>query len=303
MRVRELNRNEWEQVAMMIHASTNAWYQSNLNRLIFDENDSSGCLIFPEVYEALDPHCCLVAEAEDGSMMGSCFYHPRETHVSLGIMNAHPDHAGRGVAATLLAEVVRRAGNLPVRLVSSCMNLDSFSLYTRAGFTPGELYQDMYIPSGKVLPETPEGGERVREASAEDIEAMVDLEEEVSGIRRAKDFQFFIRNDQKIWKTLVLEGPNKSIEGFLGSVSHPGSTMLGPGVMRSETAALALIHAQLAGMDGHQPVFLVPARSTSLVSSLYQWGARNCEVHVAPARGAGTPPRGITMPTFMPETS
>lgn len=303
MRVRELSRNEWEQVAMMIHASTNAWYQSNLNRSIFDEDDSSGCLIFPEVYEALDPNCCLVAEDEDGSMMGSCFYHPRETHVSLGIMNAHPDHAGRGVAATLLAEVVRRAGNLPVRLVSSCMNLDSFSLYTRAGFTPGELYQDMYIPSGKVLPETPEGGERVREASAEDIEAMVDLEEEVSGIRRTKDFQFFIRNDQKIWKTLVLEGPNKSIEGFLGSVSHPGSTMLGPGVMRSETAALALIHAQLAGMDGHQPVFLVPARSTNLVSSLYQWGARNCELHVAQARGAVTPPRGITMPTFMPETS
>lgn len=303
MRVRELNRNEWEQVAMMIHASTNAWYQSNLNRLIFDENDSSGCLIFPEVYEALDPHCCLVAEAEDGSMMGSCFYHPRETHVSLGIMNAHPDHAGRGVAATLLAEVVRRAGNLPVRLVSSCMNLDSFSLYTRAGFTPGELYQDMYIPSGKVLPETPEGGERVREASAEDVEAMVELEEEVSGIRRTKDFQFFIRNDQKIWKTLVLEGPNKSIEGFLGSVSHPGSTMLGPGVMRSETAALALIHAQLVGMGGHQPVFLVPARSTNLVSSLYQWGARNCELHVAQARGVVTPPSGITMPTFMPETS
>ena len=288
---------------MMIHASTNAWYQSNLNRLIFDANDSSGCLIFPEVYEALDPHCCLVAEAEDGSMMGSCFYHPRETHVSLGIMNAHPDHAGRGVAATLLAEVVRRAGNLPVRLVSSCMNLDSFSLYTRAGFTPGELYQDMYIPSGKVLPETPEGGERVREASAEDVEAMVELEEEVSGIRRTKDFQFFIRNDQKIWKTLVLEGPNKSIEGFLGSVSHPGSTMLGPGVMRSEAAALALIHAQLVGMGGHQPVFLVPARSTNLVSSLYQWGARNCELHVAQARGAVTPPSGITMPTFMPETS
>ena len=303
MRVRELERDEWEKVAMMIHSSTNAWYQSNLNRSIFDENDFSGCMIFPEVYEALDPHCCLVAEDQDGSMMGSCFYHPRETHVSLGIMNAHPDHAGRGVAAKLLAEVVRRAGSLPVRLVSSCMNLDSFSLYTRAGFTPSELYQDMYIPSAKVLPEVPVGGERVREASMDDIEAMVALEEEVSGIRRKKDFQFFIRNEQKIWKTLVVEGLDKTIEGFLSSVSHPGSTMLGPGVMRSETAALALIHAQLLGMAGQQPVFLVPARATNLVSSLYQWGARNCELHVSQARGAVTSPSGITMPTFMPETS
>jgi len=303
MRVRELKREEWEQVAMMIHSSTNAWYQSNLNRSIFDEDDFSGCMIFPEVYEALDPHCCLVAEDEDGSMMGSCFYHPRETHVSLGIMNAHPDHAGRGVAATLLAEVVHRAGSLPVRLVSSCMNLDSFSLYTRAGFTPGELYQDMYIPSTKVLPEVPVGGERVREASADDIEAMVQLEEEVSGIRRKKDFQFFIRNEQKIWKTLVVEGLDKTIDGFLSSVSHPGTTMLGPGVMRNETAALALIHAQLLGMAGQQPVFLVPARATNLVASLYQWGARNCELHVSQARGAVTSPGGITMPTFMPETS
>ena len=303
MRVRELERDEWEKVAMMIHSSTNAWYQSNLNRSIFDENDFSGCMIFPEVYEALDPHCCLVAQDESGSMTGSCFYHPRETHVSLGIMNAHPDHVGRGVAATLLAEVVRRAGSLPVRLVSSCMNLDSFSLYTRAGFTPSELYQDMYIPSAKVLPEVPVGGERVREASMDDIEAMVALEEEVSGIRRKKDFQFFIRNEQKIWKTLVVEGLDKTIEGFLSSVSHPGSTMLGPGVMRSETAALALIHAQLLGMAGQQPVFLVPARATNLVSSLYQWGARNCELHVSQARGAVTSPSGITMPTFMPETS
>jgi hypothetical protein len=73
--------------------------------------------------------------------------------------------------------------------------------------------------------------------------------------------------------------------------------------MRSETAALALIHAQLVGMDGHQPVFLVPARSTNLVSSLYQWGARNCELHVAQTTGVVTHPSGITMPTFMPETS
>ena len=303
MRIRELTQNEWQKVAAMIHASTNAWYEANLNRSIFDEGDSSGCMIFPEVYEALDPNCCLVAEDDHGRMMGSCFYHPRETHVSLGIMNAHPDHAGRGVAAALLAEVVSRAGDLPVRLVSSCMNLDSFSLYTRAGFAPGELYQDMYVPSEKKLPEAPAGRERIREALEADIGAMVELEEELSGIRREKDFQFFLRNDQSIWRTLVIEGANQQIDGFLGSVSHPGSNMLGPGVMRREADALALIHAQLVLSGGRQPVFLVPARAAGLVSSLYRWGARNCELHVAQARGIVQHPSGITMPTFMPETS
>ena len=153
------------------------------------------------------------------------------------------------------------------------------------------------------MPEAPVGGELIREASENDIEAMVDLEEELHGIRRAKDFEFFIRNDQKIWRTLVLEGRDNNIEGFLSSVSHPGSSMLGPGVMRSEPAALALIHAQLEGLRGHEPVFLVPARAVELVSSLYRWGARNCELHLAQARGHAKKPEGVTMPTFMPETS
>jgi hypothetical protein len=30
--------------------------------------------------------------------MGSCYYRARETHVSLGIMNVHPNHFGKGVA-------------------------------------------------------------------------------------------------------------------------------------------------------------------------------------------------------------
>ena len=303
MRIRELQREEWSVVAELIHVSTNAWYQANLNRSIFQQDDASGCLVFPEVYEALDPGCCLVTEEEGGRLMGSCFYHPRETHVSLGIMNVHPDFAGLGVAGTLLAEIIRRAGELPVRLVSSCMNMDSYSLYTRAGFSPRQLYQDMYLPGGQELPEPPFASKRVREATIDDVGSMVALEEELSGIRREKDFQFFLRNEQGVWKVLVLEGLGEGIDGFLCSIDHPGSNMLGPGVMRTDADALALIHAQLTGMPGRQPVFLVPAHAEELVASLYQWGARNCEMHVAQVRGKAQEFRGITMPTFMPETA
>ena len=55
----------------------------------------------------------------DGRIAGSCFYHPRDSHVGLGIMNAAPEFAGRGVAKALLTEILERAGELPVRLVSS----------------------------------------------------------------------------------------------------------------------------------------------------------------------------------------
>ena len=302
MMIREMRADEWQVVAELIHASTNAWYEKNLNRSIFQRDDPSGCMVFPEIYEALDPNCCLVAEdSESGRLMGSCFYHPRETHVSLGIMNAHPDFAGRGVARELLGEIIRRAGDLPVRLVSSCMNLDSYSLYTRAGFTPREVYQDMYLPVEKGPPPAPPGAERVRQATLADVDALVALEEELSGIRRGKDFRFFLENEQGVWRVFVQEG-EQGLEGFLCSIDHPGSNMLGPGVMRTDESALALIHAQLAAMPGKQPVFLVPGKAGTLVSTLYDWGARNCEMHVAQVRGEAQAFAGISMPTFMPET-
>ena len=111
-------------------------------------------LLFCEVYEDLDPGCCLIAECEEtGRIAGSCFYHPRNTHVSLGIMNVSPDFFGQGIARSLLTKIIQIADeqSLPVRLVSSAQNLDSFSLYTRQGFSPVQAFQDMYL-------EVPEDG-------------------------------------------------------------------------------------------------------------------------------------------------
>jgi hypothetical protein len=205
------------------------------------------------------------------------------------------------VARTLLHEIVARAGERPVRLVSSAMNLDSYSLYTRAGFVPREMYQDMYLPTERGLPDAPEGAGRVRPATLDDVEAMVGLEEEISGIRRGSDYRFFIANAQGVWRVLVLEG-ERGLDGYLVSIEHSGSKMLGPGAMRRDEDALALIHAQLSAMPGRQPVFLVPVRAEKLVAALYGWGARNCELHVAQVRGEAKEFEGITMPTFMPET-
>ena len=80
--------------------------------------------IFFDVYEDLDPGCCVVAELQEtGRIIGSCFYHPRPTHVSLGIMNAHPSYFGLGVARKLLDFICAFADDQqkPVRLVSSAI--------------------------------------------------------------------------------------------------------------------------------------------------------------------------------------
>jgi len=297
MIIRKLGSGEWDEVAELIFCSTNEWYQRNLGRGCFPGSDSSICRIFPEVYEILDSGCCLVAEI-NGELAGSCFYHPRETHFSLGIMNASSKYAGQGVAKRLLAGVVEKAKGLPVRLVSSAMNLDSYSLYTRMGFVPTALYQDMVFPEGKTLPLS---NEEVREAVLEDVDDLVLLEEEISGIRRRRDFVHFIENEDGIWRGYVLETEGV-IRGFLFSVDHPGSRMLGPGVMRDDEIACALIARALIDFDGPSPLMLIPAEG-GLVERLYAHGARNCELHVSQQLGGSAQvPKGIVMPTFMPET-
>lgn len=297
MIIRELKRDEWNCVASLIFHSTNQWYQKNLNRGCFPGDDPSICRIFPEVYESLDPGCCLVAEI-DGELAGSCFYHPRETHVSLGIMNADAKFSGRGIARQLLAEIIERAGEKPVRLVSSALNLDSFSLYNRAGFRPLEVYQDMILPAEKSLPAVPEN---IRPATLQDLPQILELEEKVSGIRREQDWWHFLNNEAGIWHGLVSEKDDQ-IDGFLFSVNHPGSRLLGPGVMLSDESAASLIAGQLATFEKNPPVFLVPSRATGLIQTLYEWGARNCEIHLSQVLGEARQPQGIVMPTFMPES-
>jgi GNAT superfamily N-acetyltransferase len=293
---------DWSTVAELIHASTNGWYEGQGRPPVF------GCgpedvQVFCRVYESLDPGCCVIAE-EGNRILGSCFYHPRPTHVSLGIMNAHPDAFGQGIARQLLQFVVDFAAHRgqPVRLVSSAMNLDSFSLYNRAGFRPFGVYQDMVLevpPEG--FPHRPAGVDAVRDGRASDIDAMVDLEMELVGIDRRRDFEHFVADPEGIFHLSILRSCD-GLAGFLASVAHPASTMLGPGVMRTPAAALALIATALDARRGHRPVFLPPADQPELTGTLYRWGARNCEIHFGQVLGPARRPGGIVMPTFLPES-
>jgi hypothetical protein len=136
----------------------------------------------------------------------------------------------------------------------------------------------------------------------DDVAAMVELEMQVSHISRPGDYRYFIENRLGIWHASVLEAEHGGIDGFLYSVNHPTSNMLGPGVMRTESDAAALIHSELNCHRGRTPVFLIPADRHALVKQIYAWGARNCEIHFCQVRGRFEGFGGIALPTFMPET-
>ena len=305
VRLRTIRREDFPAVAELIYVSTNAWYQAHGRPPIFSGGPDA-TMLFCEVYDDLDPGACLIAEhGATGRLMGSCFVHPRDTHISLGIMNVHPAYFGCGVARALLERVIEmgRQQRKPVRLVSSAMNLDSYSLYTRAGFVPRQTYQDVFVQVPDTgLAEKPEGFERVRPARPDDAPAMAALERELCGIERRKDLQYFLDNRSGIWRASVFE-EDGALAGFLVSVQHPGSNMLGPGAARTEAQAAALIAAELDKHRGRAPVFLLPVQCGELVKTVYGWGGRNCEMHVHQVLGDCPPLRGVCMPTFMPETA
>ena len=144
--VRTMEQSEREEVAALIYDSTNAWYKKNRGFIAF--GDVAGARQIVDTYELLDPGCTLVVYDDvQKRLAGSCFYHPRPTHVSLGILNSHPDYAGQGAAKMLAARIAEIAAeqNKPLRLVSSAMNLDSFSVYSRLGFVPTEFFQDTVL--------------------------------------------------------------------------------------------------------------------------------------------------------------
>jgi GNAT superfamily N-acetyltransferase len=306
MRVRPMTDKDRSEVAELIYVSINVWYQKHGRPRIF-LGGPQVTEIYYDVYNALTPGCAVVAEnPRSGRIMASCFYHPRKHHVSLGIMNVHPNYFGQGAARALLQDIIDytdRNGYKALRLTSSALNLDSFSLYNRAGFVPRHVFQDMTVsvpPDG--MKHAALGMDRVRDAEPGDVAAMAALEMEVSGITREEDYGYCIANKLGFWHVAVFKNPHGGIDGYMISTAHPAMNMLGPCVARTEEAAAALILCELDRHRGRSPIFLVPADRPALVQKVYSWGGRNTEIHLCSVRGEFQPFRGISMPTFLPET-
>lgn len=304
--LRSMSEADFDSVAELIHLSTNSWYREKLGRSAFSGKPKD-CRLFCEVYEELDSGCGLVIQNSDTEqIVGSCFYHPRETHISLGIMNVHPSYFGEGIAGRLLRAVIEESESrdLPLRLVSSALNLDSFSLYSRYGFSPHAIYQDMIlkVPAKGIASTVKTDLPRVREATPLDLVAMGRLEFEISGISRERDYCYFLENESELWDTQVSLDEDDNVTGFLVSIDHPASRMIGSGVCQTEEAAEALLRSHLERFRGKEVVFLVPTSASKLVAAAYEMGARNCEIHFGQSRGEAQPVSGVVIPTFLPES-
>ena len=306
--LRPLRDDDVAEHADLLYSSFNSWYWKH-----GWGKDYFGCSpqetsIFYDIYNDLTPGCSIAAfDGKTGRMMGSCFYHPREHHVSLGIMSVHPNYSGRGVGRQLVNHILDYTKNndyKSCRLVSSAINMDSFSLYNRAGFIPRVTYHDMVInvPSEGLDDISVKGEENIREAKISDIEKMGDLEMEVSSIRREIDYRYAIENPRGALHAYIYENDHNAIEGFMISVKHPALNMLGPCVARTEEVAIALIKKEIDRFKGTWVLFSVPMEKRKIVEQMYSWKAINVETHLKEVWGEFTEFNGISMPSFLPET-
>ncbi len=322
LKVTELPGGLDEAVAGLIHRSLVRWYERNLRQGARFGERVEPFLLFPRVYGELDPGEALAVfeggEVGPSSLVGVCFVHERETHFGLGIVATDPDKTGRGAARAMLEVALARADLVgkPVRLVSSLLNLDSFSLYSRLGFVPHTIYQDiaLSVPVAGLGGEAPDmGGWRMRLAGHEEAGRIADFEYALQGIRREKDYRFFLRGGVGDWQVWVLETAAGDLKGVLVSSGNADWGMLGPGVACDGDAAYALIWQVLDRQRGQTRVVLVPSAEQGLVKRLYALGGRNVELHVAQVRdagrsaggvfGAGPVVKGVGIPTFLPESA
>lgn len=295
-----------EATALLLQRSLYDWYERRLRQGARFGTDPAPFRIFPRVYRRLDPGAEIAARDAAGRLVGVCFVHPRETHHAIGIVATDPDVAGRGVGRLMVEEALRRADRAgrPVRLVSSLLNLDSFALYSRLGFVPRTVYQDLElaVPAQGMPRPMPATTATIRPATPADAHALAALEHALAGIRRLPDIEFLL-DPASGWRVWLASDAGGRAVGFLAGSGHPEVPMLGPGVAADEEAAAALIWTGLEAAAGRTMVFLVPAAATRLVHAAYGWGARTVELHVAQSRGDTPVGGGISMPTFLPESA
>lgn len=307
MLLRPLTGDDRNVYASMLHRAFNVWYRAHGWPSDYFSCTPEQAGIFLDIYNDISPGSSIAAfDRNSGKLLGACFFHPREHHVSLGVMSVDPDYFRCGVGRALVDHIVDFTDSHhyeALRLVGSAINMDSFSLYNRSGFVPRGSYHDMVLP-------VPLAGlsvryplrEQVRNAVPADIDAMAALEMEVSGISRVNDYRYAIENPRGVFQALVFENIDGAVEGFMISIKHPALNMLGPCVARNEKITLALLLQASERFQGATPLFVVPMDKRELVETLYDWGARNVETHLFQVRGKFQAFNGVNLPSFLPET-
>ena len=242
----------------------------------------------------LDPERCLVA-TEGERIVGSIFYRRRGDTVSVGPTTVAPAEQGKGIGKKLFETVIEKEANArSMRVVQDSLNLASFELLIRIGYTLGEEIGVFSLPAG--FREERGADPAVHPATSEDLNELLAMDRRMFLSDRRRDFEFL----RRFGKVLVLH-EGKTLRGYLAKMPTPGRTMLGPGGADGPESLARLVHHAVAETLGELS-FLLPARDRASVSVILEAGFRLAGLTNLMFRGEWQPPAGAYAYSLFPES-
>ncbi len=245
-------------------------------------------------YVSIDPERSLVA-IDENRIIGSIFYRRRGETVSVGPATVAPAAQGRGVGTKLFQTVIEREPNArSMRIMQDSLNLASFELLVRIGYSLGEEVAMFTLPAG--FREEHESDPTVRVARAEDMGEILALDRRLFGSDRKRDFEFL----RRFGKILAIHS-GKALDAYLAQMPTPGRIMLGPGGADSPEALRRLVQHAVGETLGELSL-LVPARDYENIKPLLATGFRLVGLSNLMYRGSWTPPAGAYAYSLFPES-
>ncbi|AOX01301.1 GNAT family N-acetyltransferase [Moorena producens PAL-8-15-08-1] len=227
----------------------------------------------------------VVAEAEDGRVIGSNFLWEGDTIAGIGPTTVDPAAQNRSVGRRLMEHVLQRAQEKRcpgVRLLQAAYNTCSLSLYTKLGFNVRELLANLQgQPLGLTIP-----GRTVRPATEADLAACNQLCDRIHGHDRAWELKEYVARGMA---TLVeCDG---RISGYATEIGF-----FGHAVGENNEDLKALIAAAPAfGGSG----FYVPISNADLLRWCLNHGLRLIQTETLMSLGLYNEPAGAFLPSAL----
>jgi GNAT superfamily N-acetyltransferase len=245
-------------------------------------------------YLTTDPEGSYVA-LEGKRVVGSIFYRRRGDTVSVGPATVAPADQGKGVGRALLQGVIDREPNArSMRIMQDSLNLASFELLVRLGYSLGEEVAMLSLPAG--FRDERESDAEVRAANVDELGEVLDMDRRLVGSDRRKDFEFL----RRFGKVLILHS-GRQLRGYLAQMPTPGRTMLGPGGADGDEALLRLVFHAVTETLGELSL-LLPAWSRGTVCPLLAAGFRLVGLTNLMYRGEWRQAQGAYAYSLFPES-
>jgi ribosomal protein S18 acetylase RimI-like enzyme len=196
-------------------------------------------------------------ETPEGGLVGTVIATPFEQRAAwIGMMLVAPTHQRRGLGERLMEHVLGQFGPLPTLLYSTEMGRP---LYEKLGFIQVEEIMK-YMGRLEALPPLPlVPGVRVRPMTGADLDAVVALDTQASGMPRRLLLQALLRLASQAH---VAEQAGQVV-GYGMAWPNLGATVVGPLIAKEESIARSLAAGLLRGCEG--PVRMdIPTRFTEL---------------------------------------